>query len=55
MFLVTLKINFVWNEEDDIKYNRKPKIPNIITNDKSCILDDFLIVLFYFCLIVNEI
>tara|TARA_B100001029_G_scaffold88271_1_gene72389 strand:+ start:1153 stop:1311 length:159 start_codon:yes stop_codon:yes gene_type:complete len=52
---VTLKTNFVWKEEDDIKLSIDPNAVIITANNKNCILEDFLIVLFYFCLIVNEI
>ena len=55
MFFVTLIANFVWKGEDDIKYSIDPKAVIIATNNKNCILEDFLIVLFYFCSIVNEI
>ena len=36
-------------EEDDIKYSIDPNAVIITTNNKNCILEDFLIVLFYFC------
>ena len=47
--------SLVWNVDEPIVYRDNPKKPNIIRKNMSRILNDFLIVLLYFCFSIYEI